>query len=62
MKKRAGDRITHEDPMPQTADLVIQGYLLHSRCEGKSPSTITTCEELLRRFGCNHSEGAVTTD
>ena len=50
MKKRAEDHITHEDPVPQTTDLLVQGYLLHCRCEGKSPSTITTYEEHLRRF------------
>jgi len=50
MGKNAEDHITHEDPIPVTLELMTQGYLLSCRCEGRSPKTITTYEEHLRRF------------
>jgi len=51
MEKYTVDHITSQNLVPVTSlKLLVQGYILNCQCEGKSPVTITTYEEHLRRF------------
>ena len=47
MEKETVERLTF--PITSLTELT-HGYILNCRCEGKSPATITTYEENLKRF------------
>ena len=51
MERPLLDHLTSQDLVSTTSlASLVQGYILNCRCEGKSPSTVTTYEEHLRRF------------
>ncbi|MFC2013436.1 tyrosine-type recombinase/integrase [Chloroflexota bacterium] len=51
MEKQVVDHITTQDFVTVTSiKALAQGYILNCRCEGKSPKTINTYEEHLKRF------------
>jgi len=51
VRTAAGDHLIIENSVSiSNIESLVHGYILNCRCEGKSPTTITTYEEHLRRF------------